>query len=293
MPDYKICPFSTTYIAKNKNLPKSDFIDGYFKNRFGHSNYTYTSSGREAINVALKYYNLNDDDCVTIFTTTGNFYISACVTKEIEKFCRWSRNIEPNTKIIFVNHEFGFPYENMEQLKQFNIPIIEDCAHSFFSTDEKSMIGKVGDFVIFSFPKMFPLQAGGLLVSNLNSTTYHCIDENMLDYLKSGLSFYIKNSQDIIETRKRNYNYLSETLEELGISPRFELTDNITPGVFMFKCNKEIDYPELKKFLYQNGIQCSVFYGEQSFFIPVHQDLRDDDLNYFKETIKFFINKKP
>ena len=104
----------------------------------------------------------------------------------------------------------------------------------------------------------------------------------MLDYLKSGLSFYIKNSQDIIETRKRNYNYLSETFEELGISPRFELTDNITPGVFMFKCNKEIDYPELKKFLYQNGIQCSVFYGEQSFFIPVHQDLIDDDLNYFK-----------
>ena len=46
------------------------------------------------------------------------------------------------------------------------MPIIEDCAGSFFSKDKKDTIGKIGDFVIYSFPKMFPLQIGGLLLSN-------------------------------------------------------------------------------------------------------------------------------
>jgi hypothetical protein len=50
-----------------------------------------------------------------------------------------------------------------------------------------------------------------------------------------------------------------------------------------------LDLPELKKHLYAHGIQCSVFYGEEAFFIPVHQALSEQDMDYFVEVFKSFI----
>ncbi|NNC70791.1 MAG: DegT/DnrJ/EryC1/StrS aminotransferase family protein, partial [Flavobacteriaceae bacterium] len=157
-PAYRISPFRTSDISFNNELDESSLIDTYFSKRFVNRKFVYCKNARNAIYLALTHYNLKEDDYVTILTTTNNFYISSCVTSEIEKFCKWSREITPATKVIFVNHEFGYPFENLEGLKKYKLPIIEDCAHAFFSSDENHNIGKVGDFVIYSFPKMFPIQ---------------------------------------------------------------------------------------------------------------------------------------
>ena len=45
--------------------------------------------------------------------------------------------------------------------------------------------------------------------------------------------------------------------------------------------NYQIDLPELKKYYWAHGVQCSVFYGEDAFFIPVHQALTDTGLELF------------
>jgi len=288
LPDYKICPFSNSDLVFNKNIQPLNLVDNYFRTRFGHNQFYYTENGRQAIAIALDHYNLNKNDVITILTTTNNFYISSCVTNEIEKICKWSRNVERNTKLIFVNHEFGFPYEDLDNLLKFNLPIIEDCAHSFFSKDKKSLIGKVGDFVIYSFPKMFPIQVGGLLVSNIHTqkTIIPTLPLNQINYIKNVISFYINDYFKIIENRTQNYLYLEKIMGELNIYPRFDISSNVIPGVFMFKSSIQINYPELKIHLYKHGIQCSVFYGEQSFFIPNHQNLNFEDLNYFKEVIR-------
>ena len=106
-PAYRISPFQTEYVAFNAALPKDDFASVYFDNRFGKDNWSYTCNGREAIHLALEQYQLQPTDLVTILTTSENFYISSCVTKTIEIFCQWNREILPETKIIFVNHEFA------------------------------------------------------------------------------------------------------------------------------------------------------------------------------------------
>jgi hypothetical protein len=55
----------------------------------------------------------------------------------------------------------------------------------------------------------------------------------------------------------------------------------------MFKVPSEkIDLSMLKSHFYANGIQCSVFYGERTFFIPCHQHLEETDLDYFAEVMK-------
>lgn len=294
LPTYRIGPFTTRDISINHLLPPGDLIDDYFNERFNGRKYFYTPNGRSAINIALGRLNLNAGDVVTILTTTGNFYISGCVTREIEKFCRWSRVFTPETKVIFVNHEFGYPYPDLSGLKDHRLPIIEDCAGAFFSEDKDKIIGKVGNFVIYSFPKMFPLQAGGLLVSGgfHISDTETVMKPDLLQYVKNVLSGYIGKRDLIIQKRIHNYHILKEMFSSLGFRERFPLDEGIVPNVFMFRTdNSAIDLPELKKYFWGHGIQSSVFYGEEAFFIPVHQALTDSDLGYFYEVMKSFIQR--
>lgn len=292
LPCYRIGPFQTRDLTINHNLPDSDLIDNYFDSRFKGKEYRYTYNGRTAIHHALGHYNLQPDDVVTILTTSGNFYISSCVTNEIEKYCKWSREILPETKVLFVNHEFGYPYKNLSKLKDHGLPIIEDCASSFFSDDLDGETGNIGDFVIYSFPKMFPLQIGGMLVSNrpsLNGKANYLTNEE-LRHVKNVLSSQIDNRDVIIAKRIKNYKLLREKFNHLGYDERFPLEEGAVPGVFMFRAHKKNpDLPELKKHYYAHGVQCSVFYGEESFFIPVHQALSEEDIEYFVEIFKRMI----
>lgn len=291
LPSYGISPFQTKDIHQNNELPQSGLADSYFNDRFTGRQYVYVANGRKAISIALQHYQLQQDDIVTIFTTSGNFYISSCVTGEIEKFCKWSRKIEADTKLIFVNHEFGYPYKNIEELTKYKLPIIEDCCHSFFSTDKENAIGKTGDFAIYSFPKMFPIQIGGLLTAKQKITIskVDVINDTALKYIKNVLSYYITQKDKIVAKRIDNYNYLKNNLGNINFEERFNLETGVVPGVFMFRVKKEsISLPTLKGYLYAHGIQCSVFYGENTFFIPVHQNLLKPDLDYFIEAIFFY-----
>ncbi len=294
-PSYRISPFKTIDISYNNQLPHSNIIDVYFNKRFKTRKYYYCYNGRKAINVALAHFNLNAEDIVSILTSSGNLYISSCVTKEIEQFCGWSRKIEEKTKVILVNHEFGYPYKDLEELKKYGLPIIEDCAHTFFSVDNKNTIGQIGDFVIYSFPKMFPIQIGGLLVIN-NSVKLNEPEQlapEALQYIKNILSHYIVIKDKIIHARLLIYKLLKSKLANIGLLERFELTDGIVPGVYIFRVNdKSIDLAELKINLYAHGIQCSVFYGENSFFIPCHQNLNENDIEYFINVLKSYLQLK-
>ena len=292
LPCYRISPFQTKDISANNYLQESNSIDDYFNERFKDREYHYVTDGRKAINIALQQYSLQKDDVVTIFTSSGNFYISSCVTSEIEKFCKWSRQVEKNTKLIFVNHEFGYPYKQTAALKNYGLPVVEDCCHSFFSVDKENSMGATGDFAIYSFPKMFPLQIGGLLTAKKSSLhgTVEKLQHEKLRYIKNVLSYYISGKDDIISKRIENYNYLKNKLHQSGFKERFQLQAGVVPGVFMFTIKDEaVDLPLLKNYLYARGIQCSVFYGERSFFIPVHQNLVKPDLDYFIEAISSFV----
>ena len=157
-PSFGMTPFRTENVIKNYNLNEDFYSIQKLDDRFGKDSWRFTYNGKEAISFALSHYHLQKNDLVTILTTSENFYISSCVTLEIERVCKWNREILPETKVILVNHEFGYPYENMDYLVSLGIPIIEDCCTTFFSQDENNKIGKYGDFTVYSLPKIFPIQ---------------------------------------------------------------------------------------------------------------------------------------
>lgn len=277
-PSIRISPFRNVHLQiKNSSEVMIKTTSDYLSNRF--SNYRLVQKGRLAISIALSSFNLSKEDVVTILTTSGNFYISGCVTKEIEKHCRWSREFLPQTKVIFVNHEFGYPYPNTESLKKYGLPIIEDCAHAFFS--DNGNIGKVGDFKIYSLPKAFPMQLGGILVSSNVSLSPLCQESQELNtYILSHLFPCIDKINFIKKSRLSNYHYLTTRLSSIGIEPYFRLDKGVIPGVFLFRWLDNIDYSLLKVFMQSNGVESSVFYGENAFFVPCHDDLTEMEIDY-------------
>jgi dTDP-4-amino-4,6-dideoxygalactose transaminase len=116
------------------------------------------------------------------------------------------------TKAILVNHEFDFPYENLSKLLNYELPIIENCAHSFISQNQEGTVGNIGDYVIYSLPKFFPIQFGGILLSNKNNI-YQNMSSEEEKYIKKVLSNYVQDLKEIKTKRFLNYRYLEDKLK--------------------------------------------------------------------------------
>lgn len=261
----------------------------YLDERF--SNWCFTNKGREGIAIALRLLGAKKDDVVTILTTSENFYISSCVTNTIETVCKWNREITSETTILFINHEFGYPFEGIADYKKYGLPIIEDCAYDFFSVSQDGDIGKIGDFVIYSLTKAFPIESGGLLVCN-NSEFDVSSECNQHNHNQAAqLASYVNQIEYIKSKRLENYSFLENELSSLGIKPYFELKEGVVPGPFLFSWHDYIDYPEFKKYMYSVGIESSVFYGKSAYFIPMHHLLQEEDLKYICCKIKEFAKK--
>src|SRR5204862_4665145 len=104
-PSYRLGPFDNTVLRESR--PRTDGAKWHAHLHDKHNrrfDVCVTSHGRQAIALALRTLGMESTDTVTILTTTGNTYISKCVTDEIERVCSWSRNICPTTAAVLVNH---------------------------------------------------------------------------------------------------------------------------------------------------------------------------------------------
>ena len=293
-PIYRISPFKEEHIIENKriyNSTPSDDIFNYFDKLFPSKSIQLTLDGRSAISHAIDMLGLKGSDCVTIVTTTDNFYISSCVTKEIEKKCLWSRDINPNTKAIFINHEFGMLDRRVKEFKKLGIPIIEDFAHSFCSLEESSKSEYQGDLLVCSFSKIFPMQAGGAILFDERYSLSHYYNSKMLDYVNSNASFYIQSLEDIKRKRLKNYEIFLRKFQSIGVIPFFKFSKTEVPGVFCFNLRENINSSEFKEFMNANGIESSVFYGKNAYFVPCHQGMNEGDIDYVFEVASYFLEK--
>ncbi len=290
LPQLWLSPFTAPDLHINRHAPASEKFGTYIQSRFSEYKAYFTKSGRHALYEALADLNLKPTDTVSIITTSGNFYISSCVTGEVEKFCTWDRAITEKTKVILLNHEFGFTHDNAADYKKYNLPIIEDCAYSFNSNNAAGTAGHTGDYVVFSMPKFFPVQTGGLLLSKNELTLKTPLEESEADYLKNSLGHHVDSIDWMCQKRQENYAYATQKFSDLGASPRFIPEGANVPGVFMFNLPPKLDAARLKTFFYRQGVECSVFYGEQAFFLPCHHKITAQDIDYFYEILKYFIH---
>jgi len=148
---------------------------------------TYYYYGRNAIWHAMKAIKISPDDNVLMpayhcgveveailsFKAKVKFYeVNPSTAVDVNNI---KREIDENTKAIFIIHYFGFPQsilEIKELCSQNDIYLIEDCAHSLFSSYQGKFLGSFGDLSIFSLTKSLPLPNGGVLLINNPGINY-------------------------------------------------------------------------------------------------------------------------
>lgn len=277
-PTYRISPFSTASMTENRHAQAAKCTETWFDSRFPGMRFNWTMRGSEAITLALKNLLLGSDDWVTILTTTGNHYVSGCVTRSIENVCKWNRQVNTQTAAILVIHEFGSFHQDMQKIYSLGVPVIEDYAHCFCTS---SPITSQADYIVFSLPKFIPVQYGGILLSKTEGQNRSAISEGRIQYLEQVVSNAIPQFPTWCNARVTNFNWLSHYFSQFGCTARFKWEQGEIPSVFMFNTPEDIKLPQLKQFMQNAGIESSIFYGEQAFFIPVHHKLNADDLEYF------------
>jgi len=135
------------------------------------------------------------------------------------------------------------------------------------------------------------MQAGGALLMDENYIRLHEVDSKILHYVDSNASFYIDTLEDIKNKRLNNYEILSKKFQSIGLSQFFKFSKDEVPGVFCFELRENINAYEFKEFMNVNGVESSIFYGRNAYFIPCHQSMSEEDIGYVFEIARYYLEK--
>ena len=225
------------------------------------------------------------DDEVFITTTTDGHYVSSCVTSAIEQSAKWSRELGPKTKAIFLIHEFGFKHPKLAEMaaeaKKRGIPLIEDCAYAWGTTG----CGVTGDYVVYSLTKEFPVQHGGIVVGKSYDhkelwNRFGCSDQGKENYCLRMLSPWIDDESQAKNLKKRTENYAwyqSIFGEDRTFFPWADGTD---PGAYVLKIGTEEEMQTVSVFVRRFGIECGNYWRTGAIMLPVHERLERGHLDY-------------
>lgn len=261
------------------HLPANDIsLESFLTERFQKQSCVVTPTGRAALALVLKQLDLQRQDEVYITTTFDYPNVSSCVTCTIFDYCKPARVLSENARAVLVIHEFGIPHPNMIELRDLansrHIPLIEDCAHTLDSWQGKKLVGTVGDYVICSFPKIFPVPYGGALLGPRLKYEYtpSPTDRKHIAAVRDNVTPHLPLLGEYSERRRTVFKELTCRVCELGLAPLFEVSDFISPWFFPVPISQCQECLELAP---EVGVECALWHGTEIVVFPCHQQLSD------------------
>lgn len=275
------------YIAQGQKVEDFELkLCKYFDN----SNILTVNSGTSALHLALILAGVSTGDEVistaltaeptnTAIVQTGAKVIWADTEPNTGLICPKSveKLITNKTRAIMIVHYAGM-VANMNEFykirEKYNIPIIEDCAHSFGAEYKKKKLGYYSDFAIYSFQAIKHLTTvdGGLLV--LKSANDYDRAKKLRWF---GLDKTIPRLQNNITESGFKY-HMNDVNATMGIVQLDYLEENVNKyienGLFFDRELQDIQGIEIIK--YHNDTKPS--YWLYTAII----DRRDDFINYMK-----------
>lgn len=128
----------------------------------------------EQLRIGVQVYN-----CLTVFQAikkAGHIPVFIDINADFTMDAEDLENKADQIDALIVNHTFGIPAD-FEKLKRIVIdkPVIEDCAHSLFSTYRGKPTGSFGDAAVFSFGfgKYPSVGKGGMTLINHRSLLWN------------------------------------------------------------------------------------------------------------------------
>jgi dTDP-4-amino-4,6-dideoxygalactose transaminase len=263
-------------------------IIDFLENFFHRGSAILTVNGRQALSYILQGLNLRRTDEVCIFTTFDFPNVSSCVTSTVFNFCKPSRVFSESTKAVIVIHEFGVPYKDINTLvkecKKRDIPLIEDCAHTIDSTQSGVKVGSAGDWIIGSFPKIFPVYYGGFLIGKTSGhihSSYRQAAE--IENLASNLGSFLDQLDDFSSARRKVFHHLTDHAVSLGLQPVYVATEEITPWFFPLPV---ADVEKVFEQAERNKIECALWHGTNIVVFPCHQFISMEHINRIADVIR-------
>jgi len=298
-PLLSVIPCSLAAACQNLRVEPSGSreLNELLKDRLGAEDVVIGQNCRESLRGVLDILGIKAiEDEVAVFTTSGKPYLSGCVSKAIDEAGSWTREaVSVKTKAILIVHEFGYPYQDISQFRAFGLPIIEDAAFSFNSRFlDGNLVGTRGDYAVLSFSKFFDIQVGGASV-RLSPTVPALPDESDDDVIKYVKGVVLEQYAEIerySRERTKLFEYYVKQFNGVGVVPYFEHHTGVVPSVFLFRPPSRWDLLKLKEFLWQRGIQCTVFYGDHAFYLPLHHGMKEETVDYLYRLIEGFLDEK-
>ena len=243
--------------------------------------YALTSSGRKAIALILEECRLKPSDEVLVVTTFNKPNVSSCVTSTIFNYCKPSRVLSNSTRAVLVIHEFGVPHPQIGELRSLcdarEIPLIEDCAHSVDSRwPDGSIVGSVGDYVIYSLPKIFPIASGGVVFGLGHRPDMDAEERRIVESFSANLSDFWNLLPLFSARRKRLLRRASSALAD-GLRLVADPSENITPW---FLPVLVVEPATAMRYLHGQGIECALWHGSNIIVLPLHQYLTDAEMDF-------------
>ena len=153
----------------------------------------YYNHARTAMRIALSSLGLDEGagialtafNCLTVFNAVdlaGYKPVFVDITDDFLIDMDDFRKKRSRFSAVIVNHFFGIPCKSVLAIrKEFpELPVIEDCAHSFGSLIEGKPTGSFGDFAIYSYgmAKFPSVRDGGFMIVNTDRFIPQVEEEN-------------------------------------------------------------------------------------------------------------------
>ena len=167
--------------------------DSELKDYLSSSNIYYYNHARTAMRIALSSLCLGKEagvaltayNCLTVYNAVdiaGYKPVFIDITDNFQINMEDFRKKRPLFSAVIVNHFFGIPCESIIAIKKEfpELPVIEDCAHSFGSKIEGIPTGSLGDFATFSYgmAKFPSVRDGGFMIVNSKQFVSRVKEEN-------------------------------------------------------------------------------------------------------------------
>ena len=269
------------------NILKKNPIEKYeeeFSKKFENNYGVMFQHGRTGVYALLKVWGLEEDEvicpaytCVVVpnaIVLSGNVPVFVDSAKDgfnmdLELL---EQSITEKTKVIYLIHNFGFPHKKLIEYRQLcdekGIVLIEDCAFAFDSFDKDIRLGTIGDFTIYSIPKILPLDYGGILRFKNKNLSNKLISTLPMESINS-ISKWIIKLEDMKLKRQKNYNFLERNINEKSIYGKIK---NVNPFMFgIYTENFQDYYNSLQKY------ELGQTHVKNEFHIPVNQFIESDE----------------
>jgi hypothetical protein len=135
--------------------------------------------------------------------------------------------------VLLIVHWFGLPHVNLEEVRglcdQFDVLLVEDCAHVLGVSFQEGALGQVGDAAFYSLHKTYGGRLGGMLAWNLSSTQMGASPFGHSSFLEVVGQAFSTNGLAIAQHRRMVYKLLVDGLSGVeGLRIMFpDIGDNI------------------------------------------------------------------